>query len=287
MKKGRWIVILVAGLPFLLYATYLAALYGMQRDMLYPGKDYPVPALEPREIPGMQVVWLPVSGARVESWLLSPGNSPARPSPAMIFAHGNGELIEHWRDSFEPLRRAGIAVLLVEYPGYGRSGGEPGEAMIRETMAVAFDVLAAMPEIDRDRIVGYGQSLGGGAIATLAAQRPLRAMILQSTFTSLRPFAKQWLVPPSLLLDTYDTLAVVRDFAGPVLVIHGSEDPFIPVAEGRALFAAARHGTYREYRCGHTCWDFDSLPLWDDIGKFLDDAGVLSAGIRLTDATDR
>lgn len=251
----------------------------MQQDLLYPGRNYPAPQLEPREIPGMQVLWLPATQGKVEAWLLPAEASRIKHGPALIFAHGNGELIEHWRDQFDVLRRAGVAVLLVEYPGYGRSEGEPGEAVIRETMLKAFDTLAAMPEVDPARIVAYGQSLGGGAVGTLAAQRPLRALILQSTFTSLRPFAKQWLVPPFLLSDTYDTLAVVREFPGPVLVIHGNEDPFIPVAHGQALAAAARQGMYHEYACGHICWDYDRIPLWDDVGKFLRGAGVITAGV--------
>lgn len=278
MSKGRWVVV-AAALPFLLYGIYVAAVYGMQRDLLYPGRNYPAPQLEPREIPGMRSLWLTTSQGRVEAWLLPVDAPRSVRGPALIFAHGNGELIEHWRDQFGVLRRAGVAVLLVEYPGYGRSEGEPGEAAIRETMVQAFDKLAAMPEVDSTRIVAYGQSLGGGAVGTLAAQRPLRALILQSTFTSLRPFAEQWLVPSFLLRDTYDTLAVVREFQGPVLVIHGSKDPFIPVEQGRALYAAARQGTYHEYPCGHTCWDYDRFPLWEDVGRFLAAAGVVDADI--------
>ena len=282
-NKGGWIAVVVA-LPFLLYGLYVAAVYGMQQDLLYPGRNYPAPQLEPWEIPGMQVLWLQTTQGKVEAWLLPAEASNIKQGPALIFAHGNGELIEHWRDQFDVLRRAGVAVLLVEYPGYGRSEGEPGEALIRETMLKAFDTLVAMPEVDPTRIVAYGQSLGGGAVGTLAAQRPLRALILQSTFTSLRPFAKQWLVPQFLLRDTYDTLAVVREFPGPVLVIHGTEDPFIPVVQGRELAAAARQSTYHEYACGHTCWDYDRIPLWDDVGKFLRGAGVITAVITPTTA---
>lgn len=272
MKRGLWLLVLI---PVLLYGVYLGAIYGMQQDILYPGRRYPVPQIPERQIPGMQVVWLQTSQGKVEVWYLPPEHRIAERGPAIIFAHGNGELIEHWRDSFDPLRQRGLAVMLVEYPGYGRSEGEPQERLIRETFVKAYDTLAAMPEVDPKAIVAYGQSLGGGAVSALAAERPVRALILQSTFTSLRPFARKYFAPPTLLRDTYDSLAVVRRYAGPVLVIHGSHDAFIPASEGRALASAAHHGTYREYSCGHTCWDVATLPLWEDIQDFLTASQVI------------
>jgi hypothetical protein len=128
--------------------------------------------------------------------------------------------------------------------------------------------------VDPSSIVGYGQSLGGGAVCALARRRPLKALILQSTFTSVRPFARRYGLPSFLVRDPFDNLAAVAVFPGPVLVIHGLADELIPVENGRSLARAAAKATLREYACGHWCWDPDRLPFWSDVSDFLVAAGV-------------
>ena len=71
-------------------------------------------------------MWLEAGGGRTEAWLL-PARRGAGAGPLLIFAHGNGELIDHWVDAFGPARARGASALLVEYPGYGRSEGAPSK----------------------------------------------------------------------------------------------------------------------------------------------------------------
>ena len=80
------------------------------------------------------------------------------------------------------LAALGMAVLLVEYPGYGFSEGKPSRNTIRETLQVAYDHLANLPIVDRNRMVIWGRSLGGGAAGDLIMDRAAAAFILQSTF---------------------------------------------------------------------------------------------------------
>ena len=82
-----------------------------------------------------------------------------------------------------------MGVMLVEYPGYGRSAGSPSEDSIRETMLLAFDWLGDQPEVDPTKIVVYGRSMGGGAACTLIPERKPAALILQSSFTGIQSFA--------------------------------------------------------------------------------------------------
>ena len=147
-----------------------------------------------------------------------------RPAPAFIFAHGNGELIDYWPDELRPVAALGAGLLLVEYPGYGRSEGAPTQERILEVFTRAYDRLAARPEVDPGRIVLIGRSMGGGAVCDLALKRPSAALVLLSTFTSLRTYAVRYLAPGFLIRDPFDNLAAVRQYPGPVLVVHGRED---------------------------------------------------------------
>jgi uncharacterized protein len=111
----------------------------------------------------------------------------------------------------------------------------------------------------------------------LAKDRPLRALILESSFPSLDIFTAGYWAPSFLLRDHFDNLSTVEHFAGPVLVIHGRDDRLIPWQEGRRLAVAAKHATFRLYECGHGCWDPKHLPFWKDAEPFLIDAGLMQS----------
>jgi pimeloyl-ACP methyl ester carboxylesterase len=258
----------------LLYVVYLAGLYFAQRSMSYPGARIRV-SPEPAPAPGLERSVLKTPLGDVETLFLPADPSPVgKPEPAVVFGHGNGEVVDYWVNELDGFRNRGIGVLLVEYPGYGRSSGSTSEASIRAAMSAAYDQLASDPRVDRSRIVGFGQSLGGGAVCLLARDRPLRALILQSTFPSAAIFASRFLAPPFLLRDRFDNEAALRQFPGPVLVIHGRADTLIPWQQGRRLASASSRATFRLYDCGHGCWDPDHLPFWRDVDSLLSAAGV-------------
>jgi hypothetical protein len=210
----------------------------------------------------------------VEACFLPPIDAAEGKQPAMIYAHGNGELMEDCAAGLDAFRQRGIGVLLVEYPGYGRSEGLPSEGSIRDTVLAAYDHLASNPDVDKRRIFAFGSSLGGGAVCLLARERPLAALILQSTFTSLRHFSWRYGAPPFLLKDRFDNLAAVRDYAGPVFVAHGRTDRTIPWREGEALAKAAPRGELHLYAFGHGC-DLNEIQLFKDLDPFLVKALIL------------
>lgn len=216
---------------------------------------------------GGREVWLDADGARVEAWLL-----PARGTATglIIYAHGNGELIDMRAAEFGPPRDAGYAVLQVEYPGYGRSGGAPSEASLTASLTAAYDWARASGRFAQSRILGYGRSLGGGAIAQLAARRPLAALVLESTFVNLEDVVMAYGVPRPLLLNHFDTAAVLRDYAGPVLLLHGTADRVFPIANARTLAATAKRATLHLEKCGHA----DCPPQWELVLRFLRANGV-------------
>ncbi|HKU90608.1 MAG TPA: alpha/beta fold hydrolase [Steroidobacteraceae bacterium] len=258
------ILMVLAGL----FLLNLVAMYFLQPRFTFPMP--PAGSARPQalqEVHG-EAIWSEVDGQRVEAWLL-PGTG-AGPSPVLIYTHGNGELIDYWADEFVPLRAAGIHILLVEYPGYGRSLGSPSESSVTAALVAAHDRVAADPRVDPRRIIGYGRSLGGGAIAQLAAKRPLAALVLESTFTSLTDIIRGYYVPDWLIRNRFDTRKVLQEFQGPVLLLHGQFDQVIPVAHAHALQAARPAAELHVLQCGH-----NNCPRqWELVLSFLTANGV-------------
>jgi len=258
-----------------LYLVYCGFLYLMQRQMLFPRHLIELPS-NTENIPGLEKIWVATSFGKIETWFLpQAAGRVTEPAPAVIFAHGNGELIDFWPHELKKLNRLGIGVLLVEYPGYGRSNGSPSQKNITEAFTAAYDVLVTREDVDSSRIVLLGRSVGGGAVCILAANRPSAALILMSSFVSVRSFASKYLVPDFLVRDPFDNLAIVRDYHGPILVVHGKFDEVIPYRHGTTLYQAAQRGQLISYDSGHN----DCPPSWDtfwrDIETFLKDSGLI------------
>jgi fermentation-respiration switch protein FrsA (DUF1100 family) len=249
-------------------AAYWTLLFFTQRAILFPAPPAPRVSLAP---PGTQVVWLSTSFGSVEAWFLPPTAPAASPVPVLLFTHGNGEIIDFWPQSFDEPRDWGMGVLLVEYPGYGRSAGHPSQASITETMLAACHWVGLQPGLDATRLVPYGRSLGGAVAAVLSEQRPVPAMVLESAFTSVAAFSARMGAPAFLVRDPLDTVAAVRKFDGPILVLHGDRDDIVPTDHGRAIAAAARRATLTLLPCGHN----DCDRPWTDVRRFFEAAGIL------------
>jgi len=263
------------GGALLIYAAYCTLLFVMQRQVLFP--RYMIPTPPPPDFKTLRAeTWLlETSFGKVEAWYLPPAAADGRPTPAVIFGHGNGELIDYWPDELRGFSPMGIGLLLVEYPGYGRSAGSPSQESIAETFVMAYDRLAARPDVDPSRIVLFGRSLGGGAICDLALKRPSAALILMSCFKSVSAFAVRYLAPSFLIRDPFDNLAVVRQYQRPVLVLHGEFDEVVPFRHGQALHAAAQDGKLIVYLAGHNDCPPDWAVFWRDVADFLKANGVL------------
>jgi pimeloyl-ACP methyl ester carboxylesterase len=260
-----------------IYLAYTTLLYLMQRQMMFPRHMAPTRQGAPAGAGGMERFWIEAGRARCEAWLVCPHpKHRGNPSPAVILAHGNAETIDFLVDEFEPFTRMGLALLLVEYPGYGRSTGTPSQQSITDVFLAAYDRLSARPDIDASRVVLVGRSLGGGAVCQLAARRPSAALILISSFTSAAAFAPRYLVPGFMVRDPFDNLAVVRGYDRPVLVFHGRGDTVIPFSHGQTLARNAADGRLVPYDCGHNDCPPDARDFWNRIASFLRASAVLA-----------
>jgi fermentation-respiration switch protein FrsA (DUF1100 family) len=261
--------------PLLFYLVYCGFIFLMQRQIMFPRCLIEIPPKGENQ-PCMEKLWIKTSFGKTEAWFLPPETkNQSVPAPAVIFAHGNGELIDLWPDELKKFNRYGIGVFLVEYPGYGRSEGTPSQKNIRETFNNAYDILTKRKDVDPAKIILFGRSLGGGAVCLLAAGRPSAVLILMSAFTSARSFAKKYLVPSFLVRDPFDNLSVIRHYPKPVLVLHGKFDEVIPYTHGTALYKSTPHATLITYASGHNDCPPDWEMFWRDIASFLGASGII------------
>ncbi len=251
-----------------LLVAYWLLLFLAQRSVLFPMP--PVTGAPPRP-PHAQQIWLPTSFGRLEAWYLPALRPSKERSPLLLFAHGNGELIDYWPEEFEEPRRWGMSVLLVEYPGYGRSDGAPSQASIMEGMLAAHDWARQHADVDASRIIPYGRSLGGGAASILAVERRAPALILESTFSSVAAFASGFAAPAFLVRDKFDSVSALKTFNAPVLILHGDRDELVPPHHARTLAAAAGNSTLQFLPCGHN----DCPRPWAEVRAFLDRHGLV------------
>ncbi|MFZ5897522.1 MAG: alpha/beta hydrolase [Myxococcota bacterium] len=249
--------------------AYFAVVLIAQRPLVFPAPEVPAGASRPHD--ALQV-WLNSAAGRTEAWYLPPLKGGSGATPLIIYFHGNAELIDLLPSEFDVPRGWGMGVLLVEFPGYGRSSGAPSEVAISAVALAAYDWLPTHTSIDPKRVVAFGRSLGGATAVMLAVERPTAALILESTFASLRGIVAGFGVPGFAALDPFDSVARIGSYAGPVLVLHGVQDELIPVNDGRLLARTARRGEFHTIPGGHN----DCVRPWSVVRRFLEKNGVLS-----------
>ncbi len=224
----------------------------------------PPPPTYGRELDGL--VLLPTSaGDTVAGRVVeAPGASLA-----VLHTHGNAEDIGLLDDFIAPYVRLGVTVLVLEYPGYGLSSGEPSEpgAYAGADAALAYLAGRGYPA---EQVVLHGRSLGGAVAVDLAARHVVAGLILESTFTSA---FKVMLPFDGLPGDRFTSLEKIARVRSPALVIHGTRDEVVPFGHGERLFAALspeRRKAWWVEGAGHNdlLWRTGAR-YWDEIGAFL------------------
>ncbi len=186
--------------------------------------------------PGVEERWITTAdGLRLHSWYAS---APA-PTASVIWSHGNGGNIAGRADVLLALAAQGLSVLAYDYRGYGRSEGRPNEAGVYLDAEAAYDSERARG-VPPERIIAFGESLGGAVSIHLATVRPCAGVAVVATFTRLRDVARYHYGGLAVLVgDRFDSLARVGTLGVPLLVAHGDQDEIVPYALGERLFAAA------------------------------------------------
>lgn len=220
---GGSLVVLALLENFLLYHPVRAA----QEWYQPPGMKVEDVTLQTADGVAIHAWWCPCEGA----------------TGALLYCHGNaGNLSYRGPAIAEFQREMKESVLIFDYPGYGRSDGEPSEAGCYAAADAAYDWLTQAQHIPADRLLLYGKSLGGGVAVELATRRAHRALILAKTFTSI-PDLGQKLFPVLpvrwMVRNRFDNLSKIDQCPQPIFIAHGTTDGLIPFTHGKRLYEAA------------------------------------------------
>ena len=236
----RWFAVAFA----LIYGATCLGVYGAQRYLVFdPDRtlratpaDYSFPVRD------VSIVVPGKPKRTLHGWWIPATNPRAK---AVLYLHGNDGNVSTSMDGIAPLRELGYTVFMIDYRGYGASGGGfPSEAGVYQDAQSAWDYLVHDWGVNPANLFIYGHSLGGAIAIELALHHPEAAgLVVESSFTSISDMARREaryaLLPVNLFLNQrFDSIAKVRQLRLPVLYIHGTADEIVPFEMGKALYNA-------------------------------------------------
>ncbi len=235
LPRGLLVVVLLIG-------TVMVILWAMQRQLIYfPDAAQVPPAAE--VIAGARDVTLHTEdGLELGAWFVPAAEGRALGVPmAVLVAPGNGGNREGRAGLAEELSNRGLAVLLMDYRGYGGNPGSPNEEGLAADAFAATEALEALG-YPPERTIYFGESLGAGVVSALQVRRPPAGMVLRSPFTGLADVGAHHypFLPVRLLLrDRFPVVEHLSSSQVPVTVIYGEHDTVVPSALSARVADAA------------------------------------------------
>lgn len=214
--------------------------------------------------PGTEDIFLEAhDGTRLHAWHV-------KGEPLIVYFGGNAEEVS-WMLGEGPRRVPGAGWLLVDYRGYGASGGSPSEKALVADALTWFD--KAVNQLSAKRVFLFGRSLGSGVAVQLAAARPVAGVVTIAPYDSLAAVGQHHypFLPVGLLLKhRFDSVALAPQIKVPLLCLVAERDEVIPAVHSRRFYEAwAGEKRWVELRgAGHN--STDSAPqFWDHIRDFV------------------
>ncbi len=262
LRPVRWLVLAVLVLVVIV-------MWFEERLIFFPSK-YPAGDWQPAGLAFDDAWFEAADGTRLHGWYV------AHPDPraVVLWSHGNAGNLSDRVELLQELHdRVGVAVLIYDYRGYGRSEGRPYEAGILADARAARRWLARRAGVAEQDIVLLGRSLGGAVSVDLAAADGARGLVLDGAFTSIPDVAAHhfpWLPVRWLLRTRLDALAKIGRYDGPLLQVHGELDTIVPLELGKELHAAARRPGQLLILPGADHNDFPPDEYFEAMVEFLD-----------------
>ena len=177
-------------------------------------------------------------GVRLSAWYI--------PNPrgtfTLLYLHGNAGNISHRVFAVPFFYKMGLSTFLLDYRGYGKSEGRPSEKAFYADARTAYDHVRNVLRTDPQRIILFGESLGGAVALELANQVPVRCVICDGTFSSALDMGRiyfPFLPVRWLITQKYDSATMAANLHVPKWFVHSRQDQIVPFKLGERLFAAA------------------------------------------------
>lgn len=226
-RTRRWLrAALVVGLVL---GTVMGAVWALQRQLIYFPDPSPVPPAHEVLAGARDVALHTEDGLTLGAWFL-PATDGRDRGMAVLLAPGNGGNRVGRADFARLLSNRGLAVLLLDYRGYGGNPGSPSEDGLLADARAGADALEDLG-FPPERILYFGESLGTGVVAALQAERPPAGLVLRSPFTELADVGSHhypWLPVRTLLRDRFPVLDHLEGSEVPVTVVYGDRDSVVP-----------------------------------------------------------
>ncbi|HUQ52950.1 MAG TPA: alpha/beta hydrolase [Gammaproteobacteria bacterium] len=221
------------------YVAICAAVFLGQRRLQYFPDPLPVNAAAAGLSEAESLTLATEDGERLVVWWVAPRDG----QPVYLYLPGNGANLGNRGTRFARLVAGGAGLYALSWRGYGGSTGSPTEAGLMADARAAYADLTQ--RVAADRVVLYGESLGTTVAVMLAAEQPVRALLLDSSFDSALDVARwrfPWLPTTLLLRDTYRADLAAQRVAAPVLQVHCADDPITPLTSAERLHERFPHG---------------------------------------------
>ena len=210
----------------------------LQRRLIYfPSADVPDVAVV---LPGAEeVAFRTEDGLVLAGWFIPPSGSEDL-FTVLVFS-GNGGNRGDRSGLATALASLGHGVMLFDYRGYGGNPGNPSETGLHTDGLGAVQYLSTRADVDAERIVYFGESLGAAVAIATSGTQPPAGLILRSPFTSLAEVAAVHYpaILSSLLWDAFPNSERIGRIQVPILVLAGSADRTIPIDQSRRVHDAA------------------------------------------------
>jgi len=246
-------------------------LRAVERWLVFPAPPHHGADWVAADLPHEDVYFEAADGVKLHGWYVP---HPA-PRASVLFSHGNGEHVARLAPTLALLRsRAAVSVFAWDYRGYGRSQGKPAEPLLLADARAAQLCLAEREGIRPEDVVLYGRSLGGAVSVGLAAEHPVRGMVLERTFADMVDTAAYhfpWLPVKWIMRNRFPSAQRIAAYQGPLLQSHGTADRIVPFEMGKRLFDAAATKNKRFFVVeggDHNGPQPDEF--YDALGEFLD-----------------
>lgn len=213
----------------LLGGTVVAMLWALQRQLIYFPDPTPVPPAAQVVAGARDVTLHTADGLELGAWFV-PASGRVDTAMAALVAPGNGGNRAGRAGLAEELSRRGLAVLLMDYRGYGGNPGHPTQEGLAADADAAVEALTELG-YPPERTVYVGESLGCAVVAALQVRHPPAGVVLRSPFTDLADVGAHhypWLPVRALLRDRFPVVEHLATSEVPVTVIYGDRDSVVP-----------------------------------------------------------